>query len=169
MNTGTFISVGNSHQKFDRLFSALRTILSFLPQPVVVQCGHNNFLSTEATVIPFLEMDRFTSLLENSSLIIIHGGAGSIIQALHANKIPLVMPRRKSLNEHIDDHQYELCQELAQLNRIIQINSAREVMQNISRAIEFQTTRSSTSYNLNSLAADISNTLQTLSNHSKID
>ena len=166
---GTFIAVGNSHHKFDRLFSELPTFLKLLPQPVVIQCGHNSFLSHEATVIPFVEMDEFSSFLENSSLVIIHGGAGSIIQALRANKIPLVVPRRKFFDEHVDDHQYELSRELSRLNRIIMIESPSEITQNVSKVLEFQKTYPRSFSNPNGLMRSISNSLDSLANLSNID
>lgn len=160
---GTFISVGNSHQKFDRLFHSLPKILRHLPKPVLVQSGHNKFLSSEATVIPFLPMDEFTFSLKKSTLVIIHGGAGSIINALNVNKTPLVIPRRKFYKEHIDDHQYELSLVLNQLNRIVMINSPNEIIHNIKRVIQFQNSKSNNLCDTNLLKSEISNNLHSFS------
>ena len=85
-------------------------------------------------------MDAFERLVAESALVILHAGAGSVIQAIHAGKFPLVMPRRADLGEHVDDHQLEFAQELSDLGKVVLATNAREMRQGIGRALELQRT-----------------------------
>jgi UDP-N-acetylglucosamine transferase subunit ALG13 len=109
----TFVSVGNARQPFVRLTEAVSRIAARLPAPVVVQHGHTSFDCPVCEGRAFVEMDEFAGLMGRSRLIILHAGAGSILQALDAGKYPVVMPRRLAHGEHIDDHQLELAQAFA--------------------------------------------------------
>ena len=109
----TFVSVGNARQPFMRLTEAVSRIAARLPAPVVVQHGHTPFDCPVCEGRAFIEMDEFAGLMARSRLIILHAGAGSILQALDAGKYPVVMPRRLAHGEHIDDHQLELAQAFA--------------------------------------------------------
>ena len=109
----TFVSVGNASQPFMRLTEAVSRIAARLPAPVVVQHGHTSFDCPVCDGRAFVEMDEFAGLMGRSRLIILHAGAGSILQALDAGKYPVVMPRRLAHGEHIDDHQLELAQAFA--------------------------------------------------------
>ena len=54
-----------------------------------------------------------------AELVIIHAGAGSVIEALHVGKIPVVMPRRAGYGELVDEHQLELAEALARQRRVV--------------------------------------------------
>ena len=109
----TLVSVGNARQPFPRLLSAITALEAKLPPPVVVQHGHTPFACPQFTGRAFMPMDEFAARLKQSQLIILHAGAGSILQAVDAGKCPVVMPRRSTEGEHIDDHQCELAQAFA--------------------------------------------------------
>jgi UDP-N-acetylglucosamine--N-acetylmuramyl-(pentapeptide) pyrophosphoryl-undecaprenol N-acetylglucosamine transferase len=50
-----------------------------------------------------------------------HGGAGIISSALAAARRPIVVPRRASLGEHVDDHQYQLTRKLADWGLVVAV------------------------------------------------
>jgi UDP-N-acetylglucosamine transferase subunit ALG13 len=76
--------------------------------------------------------------MTSSELVIVHAGAGSIIQAMQAGKVPVVMPRRASLGEHVDDHQLELVRELAQRGKVVLATDCKSLKQGVARALELQ-------------------------------
>ena len=45
--------------------------------------------------------------------VVTHAGVGSILCADREGHVPLVVPRRHDLGEHVDDHQLELARALA--------------------------------------------------------
>ena len=48
--------------------------------------------------------------MKNASLVISHGGAGTIITALKYSKKLILVPRLKEFGEHTDSHQVDLVQ-----------------------------------------------------------
>lgn len=121
MRVGTFISLGNSHQSFERLLKKVEEFIDELPKPILIQRGHTEFSSKKAEIIRFMDMSAFESAINSHSLIILHGGAGSIIQAVSQQKVPVVMARRRISNEHIDDHQIEFVAKLSSQELIVSL------------------------------------------------
>lgn len=117
--SGTFVSVGNAKQPFSRLLDAVIKIKNVLPKPIVVQHGHTPFSDADCQAIVFMEMDKFSEAVTKADVLIIHAGAGSAIHAIRAGKIPIIMPRRSPLAEHIDDHQVEFTEVLAEQGKAI--------------------------------------------------
>ena len=95
----TFVSVGNANQPFSRLLEAVAILAEQggLPLPVIVQHGHTPFVSTSCKAIDFMAMEDFSEYVQSAELLIIHAGAGSMIHACQAGKVPVVMPRRDCL------------------------------------------------------------------------
>ena len=131
---GTFVSVGNRTEPFHRLLDAVRIGVEAgcLPAPVTVQSGHTPFEHGAMSVVPFVDMDAFQGYVRRASLLVLHGGAGSLITALRAGAVPVVMARRHPSGEVLDDHQLELVRGLADLRRIVVIDTP----QDICRAVE---------------------------------
>jgi UDP-N-acetylglucosamine--N-acetylmuramyl-(pentapeptide) pyrophosphoryl-undecaprenol N-acetylglucosamine transferase len=50
--------------------------------------------------------------MREADVVVTHAGVGSALAVLEAGKIPLLVPRRLSLGEHVDDHQIQLAREL---------------------------------------------------------
>ena len=60
-----------------------------------------------------------------------HAGSGSILTSLHHGKVPIVMPRRVALHEHVDDHQVELAERMAELGNCLLAESVDEVIDHV--------------------------------------
>lgn len=116
---GTFVSVGNAHQPFDRMLNMVKHAIAALPQPVTVQRGHTRFECNGCRIVDFVPMDSFMSKINEAELVIVHAGAGSVIHAITAGKVPIVVPRRERLNEHIDEHQVEFALALAREGKAV--------------------------------------------------
>jgi len=115
----TFVTVGNATQPFKRLLDGVAGIIATLPQPVIVQRGSTPFSGHGYKSVQFMEMEQFGRLVETAELLIMHGGAGSIIHAVQAGKIPVVMPRRAKYQEIVDDHQVEFTYALAESGKVV--------------------------------------------------
>lgn len=116
----TFVSVGNAIQPFSRLIEAVLKISPKLPQSVVVQHGNTPFpITGECIARPFVEMGEFGQYITCAELLILHAGAGSVIHAIQAGKIPVIMPRRTKYGEHVDDHQLEFARILAGVGKVV--------------------------------------------------
>ena len=127
----TFISVGNAKQAYPRFLSLIEQVVDLLSAPVLLQVGHNTYSHAHLECVDFLSMPEFQQRIQQSDLLILHGGAGSIITALRYGRIPIVIPRRAGIGEHIDDHQVEFVTELSKSGRIL----VAEDIQTLRRAI----------------------------------
>jgi UDP-N-acetylglucosamine transferase subunit ALG13 len=134
----TFVSVGNAKQPFRRLLDVIVTLAKELPQPVVVQHGNSPFSATGCVLRPFMDMVEFTECVRRSELIISHAGAGSIIHAIRAGKIPVVMPRIIEYDEIVDDHQLELAQAFAKLGKVVMVEEQKDFRPAIAEALHKQ-------------------------------
>ena len=52
----------------------------------------------------YQEMNEY---MDQARIVITHGGPSSIMMALQRGKIPIVVPRQKQYEEHVNDHQVE--------------------------------------------------------------
>lgn len=135
----TFVSVGNATQPFSRFLDAVNAIADRLPGPVVVQFGHTPFTGRPPIeAIGFLGMEEFGRLITEASLVLTHAGAGTVISALRANKVPVVMPRSSARGEHVDDHQLEFARELEKMGRIVVAREPGDLARAIEQAIKRQ-------------------------------
>jgi UDP-N-acetylglucosamine transferase subunit ALG13 len=124
-----FVTVGN-YKGFQRLVSAVEQLKrdGIIEDEVLLQVGNDaEYKSDVCKVIQFLPPNEFERKLHEAAVVISHGGAGSIIQALRAGKVPIVMPRRAKYHEHVDDHQFEGTQALGAEGRIILIHEVEEL------------------------------------------
>jgi len=116
-------TVGNTVQGFDRLMRAVEEMGSSVlkGEDVFVQFGNSRIVPSNCRAVALVSRDEFDRLIREASLVITHGGAGSIGKCLHAGKKPVVIPRRKAFGEHVNDHQLELVRELDGQGRIFAV------------------------------------------------
>ncbi len=134
----TFVSVGNATQPFTRLLGSVLDMASKLPQPVVVQHGNSPFAGTGCISLPFVDMAGFSSYIAGAELLILHAGAGSVIHAVKAGKIPVVMPRRAQYGEIVDDHQVEFVRALSAINKVVVAEEPDQLWAAVERALALQ-------------------------------
>ena len=101
-----FVSLGTHSQPMARLVPALESLARELSAhgPFVIQHGATSLPSGWAGA-RLLPRERLLAYLAEADVVITHGGPATVEESLHAGKVPIVIPRRKSLREHVDDHQ----------------------------------------------------------------
>jgi UDP-N-acetylglucosamine transferase subunit ALG13 len=121
--TGTFVSLGTHDVPFDRLLAMVDDAVEagLLPQPIATQSGPSTYNARNFTLTPWLSRDEFANAIANSHYVIGHAGAALTSSALRAGRKPLLLPRRGSLDEHVDDHQMQLANKLAELGLAISL------------------------------------------------
>ena len=107
-----FISVGTQKQSFRRLFHLVEDSKVISNQRIIAQMGHTEYSSTKIESIPFMSNELYKKYMSESDIVICHGGVGTIFDALYAGKKVLAIPRLAKYDEHVDDHQIEICKEL---------------------------------------------------------
>ena len=135
----TFVSVGNATQPFHRLLNAVCELSPQFPQPVMVQYGAaQDFACPHCQCVAFMDMEAFKQQVGKADLLIFHAGAGSVIHAVRAGKVPVLMPRRVELGEHVDNHQVEFARELAATNKVVVCEDASQLAKAVTEALERQ-------------------------------
>lgn len=159
----TFVSVGNASQPFPRLLEAVEKIADKLPQPVVIQYGVASAPAmSNCRWVDYLGMEEFAMQVAQAQLLILHAGAGSVIHAVRAGKVPVVMPRRAALGEHVDDHQLEFALELSRLGKIVVCQQPDQLLTAVAAAMPLQAARNESAEEpplVNMLAALLQRTL----------
>jgi len=134
----TFVSVGNATQSFSRLIDAVLNIAPQLPQPVVVQHGNTICQGVGCVAQTFMEMEEFGQFVAQAELLILHAGAGSVIHAIQAGKIPVVMPRFAKYGELVDDHQLEFARALAEMGKVVLAKEPDDLIDAVAEALKRQ-------------------------------
>ncbi len=93
----------------------IRRLLELLPPEAEVlwQTGDTDvseFGIEGREAIPEREL---TAAMAEADLVVAHAGVGAALAAFEVGKCPLLVPRRLSRGEHIDDHQIQIAKELS--------------------------------------------------------
>jgi UDP-N-acetylglucosamine transferase subunit ALG13 len=98
---------------FERAVSAIRRVLSSICAPTVLwQTGATDvtrFGIRGFVTVPTAELRQ---AIGEADLVVGHAGVGTALMSLEAGRSPLLLPRRRSHNEHTDDHQLQIVAEL---------------------------------------------------------
>jgi len=119
-----FATIGNDHREFRRFNNLIHLIGKLYPnEEIIYQNGYTPFISELPNITnkEFIKREEFKHVLEKSSLVFTHAGAGTLLQLTKLKKIPLVLPRLFKFNEHLDNHQKETLNEFIKLKFALEI------------------------------------------------
>jgi Uncharacterized conserved protein len=105
----------------DRLIVGLDRLLASgeLDDEVIITAAAYGQRPSLARALGIQPFDVLTEMARTARAIITHGGPASIALALSAGHSPVVVPRKPSLREHVDDHQLRFATWLAERRNII--------------------------------------------------
>ncbi len=115
------VTLGTQDKSFERLLKAIDKEIDKgnIKDKVLVQAGYTKYKSKNMEIFKSVSNDRLEELMDEASLIITHGGVGSILTALKHNKKVIAAPRLSKYNEHTNDHQKQIIEEFGRLGYII--------------------------------------------------
>lgn len=104
-----FVTVGTHEQQFNRLIEEIDRLKGngTIKDEVIMQTGYCTY---EPKYCEWSELLPYEQMLENvgkADIVITHGGPSSFIMPLQIGKIPIVVPRQKKYDEHVNNHQVE--------------------------------------------------------------
>ena len=111
------VSLGTEHFPFHRAVAMVRDLLP--DDAVTWQVGNTDVQVAGRLLNRWLRPDVLGLTMTTSSVVVVHGGAGSILTALAAGRVPVVLARCPDLGEHVDDHQLRMCESLAERGLIV--------------------------------------------------
>jgi UDP-N-acetylglucosamine transferase subunit ALG13 len=80
--------------------------------------------------------DDLADLVRKVDVVISHGGVGSALLCLQEGRVPVLLPRRVKRDEHIDDHQLQLCEYLEGLGLAVARDADELSYTDLQRATE---------------------------------
>lgn len=128
-----FVTVGTHEQPFDRLVKKVDDLRgkNLIMEDVIIQTGFSTYEPRQCQWKRFFPYCEMVEHINNARIIITHGGPSSFIMPLQVGKIPVVVPRQKVFNEHVNDHQINFCKEVANRKRNIILIEDIEQLDNV--------------------------------------
>ena len=111
-----FVTVGTHEQPFNRLVKYMDDLVrdGIIKEKVIIQTGYSTYEPQYSTWQKFYSYHQMIKNIEVARIIITHGGPSSFIMPLQVGKIPIVVPRQKVFDEHVNDHQVTFCNAVAE-------------------------------------------------------
>ncbi len=109
-----FVTIGSAVEgiEFTRLIKEMDEIAGRIDEEVIMQIGTVPFEPKKAKYFRYTSYQENLSYFQKASLVVGHGGTGTILNALRFQVPIVVVPRKHEYGEHVDDHQVELSQRL---------------------------------------------------------
>ena len=142
-----FVTVGTHEQQFDRLVRAVDELKEngTLSEPVFIQTGYSTYEPKHCGHAAFVSFRQMNKHMTEADVVIAHGGPSSFIEAMAAGKVPVVVPRRGDLGEHVNDHQADFVRIVAErqggivpVYDVAELAYAIERARELSRGVEFK-------------------------------
>lgn len=130
-----FVTVGTHEQPFDRLIEYMDKLVQNgkVAEEVVIQTGYSTYEPRHCKWQTLFSHDEMAQKIANARIVITHGGPSSFIAPLRIGKVPIVVPRKKELREHVNNHQVDFSRAVSErMGTIIVV----EEIENLGRIIE---------------------------------
>lgn len=104
------VMLGTQKNDFTRLLKEVENCIEdgTIKEEVIVQAGSTKYKTDKMKIFDLIAREELDKKKEEASLIITHGGVGSIVGALKMNKKIIAVPRLKEFGEHVNDHQKQI-------------------------------------------------------------
>jgi len=128
-----FVTVGTHEQPFDRLLRKMDELVErgVIQEEVIIQTGFSTYEPKSCTHSKLLPYNQMQENVSKARIVITHGGPASFISALQVGKIPIVVPRKSELNEHVNNHQVEFSRAVAQRKNNILVAENDDELENL--------------------------------------
>lgn len=109
-----FVTVGTHEQPFNRLVEYMDKWAADHDEEVIIQTGFSTYEPKNCEWSKLYPYAKMVELVEKARIVITHGGPSSFIMPLQIGKVPIVVPRKKEFDEHVNDHQVEFSKAVAE-------------------------------------------------------
>lgn len=120
-----FVTLGTQDKSFRRLLERIEELIikGVIKDKVIVQAGFTKYNSEVMEIFDLVTKSEFDSYLKQCSLLITHGGVGSLLAGLKNNKKVIAVPRLAKYKEHINDHQLQIIEAFIEKKYIVGVKS----------------------------------------------
>lgn len=133
-----FVTVGTHEQPFDRLLQWMDDLIEkgIIQEDVIIQTGFSTYEPKYCIWKKLFPYQEMVKKVADARIVITHGGPSSFIMPLQVGKIPIVVPRKKRFNEHVNDHQVEFSKAVEKRQGNIIVIEEFDKLQNVIRNYE---------------------------------
>lgn len=133
------LTLGTNDKSFVRLIQKIEDLIisGKINQEVIVQAGYTKYQSEHMRIFDLIPMDEFNELIKNCSLLITHGGVGSIIAGLNNRKKVIAVPRLQKYGEHVNDHQLQIIENFEESGYILASYSVDDLEIALTKSADF--------------------------------
>ena len=119
------VTLGTQDKDFSRLIKAVEQYVkkNKIKEKVIVQAGHTKYKSDYLEILDFVDMNKFNKLISECSILITHGGVGSILAGINNGKKVIAAARLEKYKEHTNDHQKQIIKELVKEEYIVELKN----------------------------------------------
>jgi UDP-N-acetylglucosamine--N-acetylmuramyl-(pentapeptide) pyrophosphoryl-undecaprenol N-acetylglucosamine transferase len=134
------VTVGsNERYGFERLINRLIKILP-ADAEVIWQIGCSNVDGLGIDGKPAIPLADMVAAHDWADIVVAHAGVGSAMIALEHGRVPVLIPRRKAHNEHIDDHQTQIARELGDRGLAVTADADELTLEHLEKAASMRVT-----------------------------
>lgn len=145
-----FVTVGTHEQPFNRLVQEIDNLKrdGIITEDVIIQTGYSTYEPKYCQWDKLIPYKQMIKNVEDARIVITHGGPASFIMPLQIGKTPIVVPRQKKFDEHVNDHQVEFARNVAErMGTIIPVENINELKDVI---LSYDKIRETMSHGINS-------------------
>ena len=104
-----FVTVGTHEQPFNRLIRKIDELKrdGIIKEEVIMQIGYSTYEPKYCKWFKLLPYSEMVKNVKDARIVITHGGPASFIMPLQIGKVPIVVPRQKEFDEHVNNHQVD--------------------------------------------------------------
>lgn len=104
-----FVTVGTHEQPFNRLIKKIDELKKdgIIKEEVIMQIGYSTYEPKYCKWFKLLPYSEMVKNVKDARIVITHGGPASFIMPLQIGKVPIVVPRQKEFDEHVNNHQMD--------------------------------------------------------------
>lgn len=125
-----FVTVGTHEQPFDRLLKSINKMVEErkIKEKVIVQKGYTEYEPNYCESYKLIGYEEMQKYIAKARIVITHGGPASFLAPISIGKVPIVVPRKKEFNEHVNNHQLEFAKQVEKrMNNIIVVENEEEL------------------------------------------
>ena len=152
-----FVTLGTQDKGFRRLLESIEKEIEKgnIKEKVIVQAGCTKYKSNNMEIIDLVSVDDFDKLISEASLVITHGGVGSILTAIRYGKPVIAAARLKKYKEHTNDHQKQIIKEFSDAGYILELRDFNKLGKMVDKAKNFKAKKfESNTHNMINLISD---------------
>ena len=134
------VILGTQDKEFPRLLEAVDREIEKgnIKEKVVVQAGQTKYESKNMEILDLVSAPEFDKLVDKADLIITHGGAGSILNAIKKGKKIIAAARLAKYKEHHNDHQRQIIKEFADQGYLLELRDFNKLDKMIEKSKSFK-------------------------------